>query len=84
MANKFADPPKTAPSRRGKKHIGGYYPPDVSKRIRQLALEEETTMQELVGEGLELLFESRRLRRDGRGNHSRKTEQWDTTNDTDE
>ena len=75
MSNKFADALKSAPrnppqpvrasrspgnGRGGLKHVGGYFPPAVSKRLRQMAFDEDTTVQELLAEALELLFQSRR------------------------
>ncbi len=74
MANQFADALKSAPrnppdpvrasrstgnGRGGLKHVGGYFPPAVSKRLRQMATDEDTTVQELLAEALELLFQSR-------------------------
>ena len=74
MSNQFADALKSAPrnpprpvrasrssgnSRGGLKHVGGYFPPSVSKRLRQMATDEDTTVQDLLGEALELLFQSR-------------------------
>ena len=59
------EPPKPAPTPQkvsGKrKHIGGYFAPEVSRRLRMLASEEETTVQELLTEALRLLFEKRGL-----------------------
>lgn len=48
------------PSRRNTKHIGGYFDPAVSRQLRQIALEEDSTVQELMGEALDMLFQSRR------------------------
>ena len=74
MTNKFADALKSAPrnppepvraarnpanGRGGLKHVGGYFNPTVSKRLRLMAFEEDTTVQELLAEALELLFQSR-------------------------
>ena len=58
-----ADPPKSSarPSRKGKKLIGGHFDPTVSKQLKQLALDEDTTTQALLGQALNLLFESRQL-----------------------
>jgi hypothetical protein len=50
-----------ATSRKGAKHIGGYFDPDVSKQLRALALSEDTTVQALLAESLNILFQSRRL-----------------------
>ena len=76
MSNQFADALKSAPrnppepvrasrspgrGRGGLKHVGGYFPPAVSRRLRQMATEEETTVQDLLAEALELLFRTRQL-----------------------
>ena len=50
---------RAAPSRRGTKHIGGYFSPEVSRQLRQIALDENTSVQALLGESLDMLFESR-------------------------
>ena len=44
------------PSRRGKKIISAYFDPAVSKQLKQLALENDTTVQALMAEALDLLF----------------------------
>ena len=74
MSNQFADALRSAPrnppqpvrasrspgsGRGGLKHVGGYFPPAVSKRLRQMASDEDTTVQDLLGEALERLFQSR-------------------------
>ena len=48
------------PSRKSTKHIGGYFDPAVSKQLRQIALEEDSSVQALLGEALDMLFQSRR------------------------
>jgi len=58
--------PKTAEvgrtgARGGAKHIGGYFTPQVSKQLRSLAVEEDTTVQDLLAEALNMLFQSRGL-----------------------
>ena len=57
----MAKEPSTAVgmSRKGTKHVGGYFSPAVSKQLRQIALDENTSVQALVGESLDMLFESR-------------------------
>ena len=59
------DPPaasRPAASPKSKrKHVGGYFVPEVARRLRMLASEEETTVQELLTEALRLLFEKRGL-----------------------
>lgn len=74
MANQFANALRSTPrnppepvrasrspgnGRGGLKHVGGYFDPAVSKRLRQMAFEEDTTVQELLSEALELLFRTR-------------------------
>ncbi len=52
-----AAPPKKINVKR--KHIGGYFAPEVARQLRMLASEEETTVQELLTEALRLLFHNR-------------------------
>ncbi|MDE2806558.1 MAG: hypothetical protein OXN18_15560 [Gemmatimonadota bacterium] len=52
--------PAKSSKKRGK-HIGGYFTPEVSRQLRQVALDENSSVQALLGEALDLLFESRRL-----------------------
>ena len=40
------------PSRVGTKMIGGHFPPEVSTRLRMLAVEEDTTVQALLEEAI--------------------------------
>ena len=47
------------PSRRGKKALIGYFDPSVSLQLKQIALEEDSSVQRLLGEALDLLFQSR-------------------------
>lgn len=63
-------PPKPEPkaaeavrsgARKGAKHIGGYFTPAVSKQLRALAVSEDTTVQDLLAEAMNMLFQSRRL-----------------------
>lgn len=49
--------PGLPPSRQGKKAIAGHFDPAVSKQLKQLALEEDTTVQALLAEALNDLFE---------------------------
>jgi spore cortex formation protein SpoVR/YcgB (stage V sporulation) len=44
------------PSREGKRFIGGYFEPKVAKQLKLLAAEDDTTVQDLVEEALDLLF----------------------------
>lgn len=49
--------PDLPPSRQGKKAIAGHFDPVVSKQLKQLALEQDTTVQALLAEALNDLFE---------------------------
>lgn len=44
---------------RGSKHIGGYFNPEVSRQLKQIALNEDTTVQALLGEAIVMLLQSR-------------------------
>jgi hypothetical protein len=48
------------PSRRETKHVGGYFDPAVSKQLREIALQEDSSLQALLGEAIDMLFQSRR------------------------
>ena len=48
------------PSRKSTKHIGGYFEPAVSKQLREIALAEDSSVQALLGEAIDMLFQSRR------------------------
>lgn len=48
-----------AKARENKKLVGGYFSPDVRRALHQLSLDEETTIQSLLGEALDLLMRSR-------------------------
>lgn len=50
--------PRAAGGGRGR-HIGGYFDPAVARQIKALAAEEDTTVQELVAEALDMLFQAR-------------------------
>ena len=52
--SRLAQPPP--PSRQGKKAITGHFDPAVSKQLRQIALDRDTTVQALLGEALNDLF----------------------------
>jgi hypothetical protein len=47
------------PSRQGFKHIGGYFDPVVSKQLRKIAVDEDSSVQALLGEALDMLFQNR-------------------------
>jgi hypothetical protein len=53
-------PPKTdkfyRPSREGQRLIAGHFDPKVAKQLKLLAAEEDTTVQALLEEALNLLF----------------------------
>ena len=44
------------PSRRGKKLIGGHFDPTVSYQLKRLALDQETSVQQLLREAINDLF----------------------------
>ena len=44
------------PSRDGKRFVGGYFDPKVHKQLRLLSAEEDTSIEDLIGEALDLLF----------------------------
>ena len=48
-----------SPSRRGKKALIGYFDPTVSLQLKRIALDENSSVQHLLGEALDLLFQSR-------------------------
>lgn len=52
-------PPSYPKHRQGKKALIAYFSPNVSKALRQLALDEDTTMQALLGEAIDLLMRDR-------------------------
>ena len=65
--NQSPSPDPPADSRRPvspkskRKHVGGYFEPEVARRLRILASEEDTTVQELLTEALRLMFKKRGL-----------------------
>ena len=48
------------PSRQGAKHVGGYFDPAVSRQLRQIAADEDSSLQELLAEAIDMLFQSRK------------------------
>lgn len=54
------DSPHARPSRKDTKHVGGYFPPEVSKQLRQIALDEDSSVQVLLAEAIDMLFHSRK------------------------
>lgn len=55
-----AQSPHARPSRRQTKHIGGYFDPAVSKQLREIALQEDSSVQALLAEAIDMIFQSRR------------------------
>jgi hypothetical protein len=49
----------STPSRKNKRGMVGFFSPEMSLEIRQLALAEGVTMQALMGEAFDLLMRSR-------------------------
>lgn len=49
-------PSKRAKARVGKKAVSGFYDPAVAKQLKQIALDEDKTVQAVLGEALNLLF----------------------------
>jgi predicted transcriptional regulator len=45
-----------APSRTGRKTVAGHFDPAVSRQLRTLALERDTSLQELLREAINDLF----------------------------
>ena len=50
------EPKFSRPSRMGRKLVAGHFDPKVAKQLKLLAAEEETTIQALLEEALDLLF----------------------------
>ena len=44
-------------SRKEKRSLTGWYSPDVHRQVRLIAAQEDKTLEEVVGDGLNLLFE---------------------------
>ena len=51
-----SEPKFSRPSRTGRKLVAGHFDPKVAKQLKLLAAEEETTIQALLEEALDLLF----------------------------
>jgi hypothetical protein len=51
--------------REGKKALIAYFSPEISNTLGRLAIDEDTTMQALIGEAIDLLMESRGKHRFG-------------------
>lgn len=54
---RFDLPSSPPPSRRGKKAIAGHFDPAVARQLKQLALDHDATVQSLLTEALNDLFE---------------------------
>ena len=50
---------KVPPSRRGKRHISGYFDAEVYRQVKIICAEDEKTVQEILGEALNALFINR-------------------------
>ena len=53
--------PHSRPSRTGTKHVGGHFSPEVSKQLRRIALDEDSSVQKLLAEAIDMIFHSRKL-----------------------
>ena len=51
-----------AATRQGRKHVGAYVTPDVARQLRVTAAQEDSSVQALIIEGIERVFQSRRDR----------------------
>lgn len=51
----------TSGSRSGKKFVGGYFSPQVWRKVKTLAAVEGVTVQELVAEGIQSVFAKRNI-----------------------
>ena len=49
--------PKIQPNRQGKKAVAGYFDPAVSRQLKQIALESDKTLQTILEEAFNDLFE---------------------------
>ena len=50
----------TAASRQGRRHVGAYVSVDVARQLRVIAAQEDSSVQQLIEEAIEMLFRSRR------------------------
>lgn len=50
-------------SRQGKRFIGGYYDPEVARELKVIAASDGSSIQELVGRGIEMLLGSKGIHR---------------------
>jgi hypothetical protein len=47
------------PSRRNTKHVGAHFDPAVTRQLREIAAEEDTSIQSLLGQALNMLFHAK-------------------------
>ena len=47
---------KVPPSRRGKRHISGYFEPEVLRQVKIICAEEEKTVNQVLADALNSLF----------------------------
>jgi len=47
---------KVPPSRRGKRHISGYFEPEVLRQVKIICAEEEKTVNQVMADALNSLF----------------------------
>ncbi|MDI7776332.1 ribbon-helix-helix domain-containing protein [Asticcacaulis sp. EMRT-3] len=55
-ASQPAPAPTVTPARVGKTMIAGYFTPEMAKAVKLLAVERDTTVQALIGEGLDAVL----------------------------
>ncbi len=55
--------PAKPPSRAGQRQVSGHFSADVVKALKQIALDRDTTVQAVLGEAINDLFEKNGLRR---------------------
>ncbi len=51
-----SSPSTTTPARVGKVMVAGYFSPQMAKSVKLLAVERDTTVQALIGEGLDAIL----------------------------
>lgn len=56
LKNQPVKPQAIPPSRAGKKIVSGHFDPAVTRQLKQLALDQEATVQSLLAEALNDLF----------------------------
>ncbi len=48
-----------APSRQGKKQVAGFFDPEIQTALKQIALDEGSSVQELLKEGINYVLKKR-------------------------